>query len=116
MLWQVQTQTSKIDLHLYLLKGGFLLSEDLKKLFILPLVATLKELRILKQVAGASSAKMTRMLFEYLKEYLKVLCLCVSIQNGFMQAILKENVAIKELSYELQEFFNSYSLDAYTNE
>jgi len=25
-LWQVQTSTAKVDLHLYLLKGGFLLS------------------------------------------------------------------------------------------
>jgi hypothetical protein len=100
-LWQVQTSTAKVDLHLYLLKGGFLLSEDLKKLFVLPLVAAFKEIRILKQVAGSSTVKITRTLFEYLSEQMSVMCLCASSQPGFMQAILKETVALKELSQEL---------------
>jgi len=100
-LWQVQTSTAKVDLHLYLLKGGFLLSEDLKKLFVLPLVAAFKEIRILKQVAGSSTVKITRTLFEYLSEQMSVMCLCASSQPGFMHAILKETVALKELSQEL---------------
>ena len=100
-LWQVQTSTAKVDLHLYLLKGGFLLSEDLKKLFVLPLVAAFKEIRILKQVAGSSTVKITRTLIEYLSEQMSVMCLCASSQPGFMQAILKETVALKELSQEL---------------
>lgn len=44
-LWVFNQGGSRVELFLQLQKNGFLMSEDIKRIFLVPLVAELKEIR-----------------------------------------------------------------------
>ena len=59
-LWQIQSLKSRIDFKLLLVKNGFLQMDDIKKLFVAPIIAALRELKLHdgQRGAGASSTRL----------------------------------------------------------
>jgi len=55
-LWQIQSLKSRIDFKLLLVKNGFLQMEDIKKLFVAPIIAALRELKIHDRPKGSGAS------------------------------------------------------------
>lgn len=92
-LWRTQPN-QRVDFKQYLLRNGFLLPEDLKNIFLVPLVAALRHLSSLQRLpqGGASPEQraMVRILRRYLTQMFELLALCAHSQKPFLLLLLQQ--------------------------
>ena len=83
-----------------LVKNGFLLQEDVKKICLVPIVVAMKQLQNLRQVKGGASIKVTSVLMRYLVQYFETLTLCAQSQHGFIEHLFSDTLALTNIRIE----------------
>jgi hypothetical protein len=74
--------------------------EDIKKVFLMPMIAAIKEVKIFRKQPIEQSKRINSLL-RYLISMFQFLTVCCHSQQGFIDQILTDNLAIKEFSQEL---------------
>jgi hypothetical protein len=120
-MWQFSVEKRKIDLSLLLTKNGFLLTEDVKRLFMVPVLACLSQLRNQKGMHPGKSSKTSEFMFKYLIQQFELLIFCARSQHGFINHIFLDENHAQDFVREVQSFFkcqgsieDTYSKGEYT--
>ena len=86
--------------------------DDIKKLFLAPIIAAMRELKPQQRQGGsgasswASGASKNQMaLSRYLIQTFEMLIICAQSQHSFTEHLLSQNLAMKELIHEFNQFF-----------
>lgn len=103
-LWQSQSIKHRIDLNRFLLQNGFLLADDIKRLYLGPMIAAFRELKQHQRLGGVN--RMTGTLLRYLLQMVETLALCAHSQHGFIEELFDDKSSVsKDMARAVSDFF-----------